>query len=87
MGLKDIPTENLGLSVRSTNALKAAGLKNIEQIIIQSVSAESFKNIPNLGEKSVNEIKAKINELDIDNIDNIKAQEDRKAKLIFDNIK
>ncbi len=87
MGLKEIPTENLGLSVRSTNSLKAAGLKNLEQIIIQSVSAESFKNIPNLGKKSVNEIKAKINELDIDNIDDIKAQEDRNAKLIFDNIK
>lgn len=50
--------ENLGLSVRSLNALKKAGLTSIEQI--RQMSVEDLRALKGLGEKSVKGILAKV---------------------------
>lgn len=52
---KLIPIENLGLSVRSSNALKASGIDFLHQIT--TISEKELKIMPNLGKKSINEIK------------------------------
>ncbi len=52
---KLIPIEDVGLSVRSTNALKAEGIDFLHQI--STISEKELKKMPNLGKKSVDEIK------------------------------
>ncbi len=56
-----IPIESLNLSVRSERALKAEGIKTVEELIDRSVS--SLKSIDNLGEKSITEIVEVIKEM------------------------
>lgn len=53
--------ENLNLSVRSENALKAAGISTVEELIDRPVS--SLQAIKNLGDKSKNEIIQSIQDL------------------------
>ena len=59
---KLIPIEDVGLSVRSSNALKAEGIDFLHQI--STISEKELKKMPNLGKKSVDEIKDLILTLD-----------------------
>lgn len=47
----DIPVEDIGLSVKSTNALRRKGLKTVNDVI-SFASNDSLKNIPNFGQGS-----------------------------------
>ena len=87
MNYKDISVDDLELSIRSLNALKNAGIINLEQIIEQTASSKGFSNIPNLGKKSINEIESKIKVLDLERVENIKDATEKKLNLKFDNIK
>ena len=49
----DVPIQELGMSVRSTNALMRTGLRMLSDVLLLSV--EKLKNIKNLGEKSFEE--------------------------------
>lgn len=55
-GMKGVTLEDLGLSTRSLNALKKAGIETVEQL--QKMTEEELKAVKGLGEKSVKEIKA-----------------------------
>ena len=87
MNLKNISTDQLDFSRRTTNALKSAGILNLEQIIERSFSPRGFLGIKNLGKKSINEIERVIKEIDIEKIQSIKIIEERKHLIVFDNIK
>ncbi|BBU47343.1 DNA-directed RNA polymerase subunit alpha [Mycoplasmopsis felis] len=56
----DLDVVNLGLSVRSLNALRKASIKKVSQLT--SMRKEDLENIKNLGKKSVDEIIKKIEE-------------------------
>ncbi|MGM0370555.1 MAG: DNA-directed RNA polymerase subunit alpha C-terminal domain-containing protein, partial [Bacillota bacterium] len=53
----------LDLSVRSSNCLKRAGLDTVEELV--NTTEEELMQIRNLGKKSLQEIKAKLAELDL----------------------
>ena len=48
------PIEDIGLSVRSINCLRGAGIKTVQQLL--ATSAEKLLSIRNLGQKSLTEI-------------------------------
>ncbi|MGL5205179.1 MAG: DNA-directed RNA polymerase subunit alpha C-terminal domain-containing protein, partial [Metamycoplasmataceae bacterium] len=55
--------DDLDLTVRSTNGLRRAKISKVSELI--SLSESELKNINSIGEKSVNEIVAKLEELKI----------------------
>ena len=59
----DTTIEELDLSVRSSNCLKRAGLDTVEELV--NTTEEDLMQIRNLGKKSLQEIKAKLAELDL----------------------
>jgi DNA-directed RNA polymerase subunit alpha len=59
----DSPIEELEFSVRSYNCLKKEGINTLEQLI--SRSEADLLNIRNFGAKSIDEIKGKLNELEL----------------------
>jgi len=59
----DMPVEELELSVRSFNCLKRAGINSVGELISKT-EAEMMK-VRNLGKKSLEEVKAKLAELDL----------------------
>ena len=59
----DTTIEELDLSVRSSNCLKRAGLDTVEELV--NTTEEELMQIRNLGKKSLQEIKAKLAELDL----------------------
>jgi len=59
----DMPVEELELSVRSFNCLKRAGINTVGELISKT-EAEMMK-VRNLGKKSLEEVKAKLAELDL----------------------
>ncbi|MDQ2816638.1 MAG: DNA-directed RNA polymerase subunit alpha [Candidatus Eremiobacteraeota bacterium] len=56
----DIPVDELDLSVRSYNCLKRAGITKISELLQKS--EDEIMNMRNLGKKSVDEIKEKLQE-------------------------
>lgn len=78
--------EILQLSVRSTNCLKQENVHHIEDLIV--LREIDLKHIPNMGEKSLNEIKVKLNEIGLNlgtdsyhNIDNKSAYVKEKSEI------
>ncbi|MDR3365011.1 MAG: DNA-directed RNA polymerase subunit alpha [Clostridiales Family XIII bacterium] len=59
--LEKMPIEELELSVRSFNCLKRANINTVEDLI--SKSEDDMMNVRNLGRKSLEEIKQKLEEL------------------------
>jgi len=59
----DMPVEELELSVRSFNCLKRAGIDSVGELVSRT-EAEMMK-VRNLGKKSLEEVKAKLSELDL----------------------
>jgi len=59
--LEKMPIEELELSVRSFNCLKRANINTVENLI--SKSEDDMMNVRNLGRKSLEEIKQKLEEL------------------------
>ncbi len=59
----DMPVEELELSVRSFNCLKRAGINYVGELVSKT-EAEMMK-VRNLGKKSLEEVKAKLAELDL----------------------
>ena len=59
----DMPVEELELSVRSFNCLKRAGINSVGELVSRT-EAEMMK-VRNLGKKSLEEVKAKLNDLDL----------------------
>ena len=55
--------EELELSVRSSNCLKRAGINNVGELIEKT--EDDLMNVRNLGKKSLQEIKDKLDELDL----------------------
>ena len=55
-GVLDAPLDILSLSVRSMNALAAAGVDTVRDLVVMS-ERDLFK-FPNLGRKSISEIEA-----------------------------
>ena len=53
--MTEVSIDELGMSVRSTNALHRAGIFNVEQLI--KLSDEDLYNISNMGAKSVTEVR------------------------------
>ena len=51
----------MNLTVRSTDTLKAAGLTNLRQLL--HYTENELLKTPNLGRKSLNEIKTKLSEM------------------------
>ena len=86
MNLKNISTNQLDFSRRTTNALKSAGILNLEQIIERRESPRGFLGIKNLGKKSRNEIEEVIKEINLEKFEDIKSFE-KKHPIVFDNIK
>lgn len=59
----DVPIENLGLSVRVFNALKRAGISKVGEVLeMLSRGEEAVMTIRNFGEKSLAELKEKLQE-------------------------
>ena len=56
----DLPVESLGLSVRSLNCLKRAGVRTVGDL--HQYSEEDVMKLKNFGQKSLDEIKDKLNE-------------------------
>lgn len=54
----DMPVENLGLSVRSLNCLKRAGVRTVGDL--QQYTEEDVMKLKNFGQKSLDEIKDKL---------------------------
>jgi len=61
--LEKMPIEELELSVRSFNCLKRANINTVENLI--NKSEEDMMNVRNLGRKSLEEIKQKLEELSL----------------------
>ena len=61
--LEKMPIEELELSVRSFNCLKRANINTVENLI--SKTEEDMMNVRNLGRKSLEEIKQKLDELSL----------------------
>ena len=57
----EMTIEELGLSVRSFNCLKRAGINTVEDLI--NKSEEEMMKVRNLGRKSLEEVMAKLNAL------------------------
>jgi DNA-directed RNA polymerase subunit alpha len=57
----DMPIEELDLSVRSYNCLKRAGINTVEELIRKT--EEDMMKVRNLGKKSLEEVKSKLDEL------------------------
>ena len=68
--LEKMPIEELELSVRSFNCLKRANINTVENLI--SKTEEDMMNVRNLGRKSLEEIKQKLDELGL----SLKASDD-----------
>ena len=62
--------EELDLSVRSYNCLKRAGINNVEDLT--NKTEEDMMKVRNLGRKSLEEVREKLHELEMD----FKAEED-----------
>lgn len=60
----EMTIEELGLSVRSFNCLKRAGINTVEDLI--SKSEEEMMKVRNLGKKSFDEVKEKLQSLGFD---------------------
>lgn len=60
MDINKISIDEIGLSVRSKNALHSAGIHSVAEMCVQT--EDSLTDIRNLGKKSINEILKKINE-------------------------
>ena len=58
-----MPIEDLDLSVRSYNCLKREGINNVNQLV--ALSESELMNIRNFGQKSVDEVKEKLEELNL----------------------
>ena len=54
----DVPYDKMGLSVRSSNAVRTAGLKTLSQIM--ELYPDGYSGLRNIGEKSVRELKAAV---------------------------
>ena len=54
MDINKISIDEIGLSVRSKNALHSAGIHSVAEMCVQT--EDSLTNIRNLGKKSINEI-------------------------------
>ncbi|MCF8009171.1 MAG: DNA-directed RNA polymerase subunit alpha, partial [Halanaerobiales bacterium] len=59
----DTTIEELELSVRSSNCLKRAGINDVGELVEKT--EDDLMNVRNLGKKSLQEIKDKLNELDL----------------------
>jgi DNA-directed RNA polymerase subunit alpha len=59
----DTTIEELELSVRSSNCLKRAGINTVGELI--NKSEEDLMKVRNLGKKSLEEIKGKLEELNL----------------------
>jgi DNA-directed RNA polymerase subunit alpha len=60
--------EDLDLSVRSYNCLKRANINTVEDLV--SKSEEDMMKVRNLGRKSLEEVKKKLQELDLSLVEN-----------------
>ncbi|MDR0222554.1 MAG: DNA-directed RNA polymerase subunit alpha [Oscillospiraceae bacterium] len=60
----EMTIEDLDLSVRSFNCLKRAGINNVDDLIAKS--PEDMMKVRNLGKKSFDEVRAKLNSLGFD---------------------
>jgi len=60
----DTTIEELELSVRSSNCLKRAGINTVEELVDKT--EDDLMKVRNLGKKSLQEIKDKLDELDLD---------------------
>jgi len=60
----DTTIEELELSVRSSNCLKRAGINTVEELVDKT--EDDLMRVRNLGKKSLQEIKDKLDELDLD---------------------
>jgi len=60
----DTTVEELELSVRSSNCLKRAGINTVEELVDKT--EDDLMKVRNLGKKSLQEIKDKLDELDLD---------------------
>ena len=60
----EMTVEELDLSVRSYNCLKRAGINTVDDLI--NKSPEDMMKVRNLGKKSFDEVKAKLNSLGFD---------------------
>ena len=60
MDIKELQIDKIGLSVRSTNALRRADVHTVGDML--SYTEESLSEIRNLGKKSIEEILKKIEE-------------------------
>ncbi|MBR2716332.1 MAG: hypothetical protein IKD79_01160 [Oscillospiraceae bacterium] len=60
MAVKEIPVDEIGLSIRSVNALRRAGVHTVGALL--QLTEEELFLIRNLGQKSVDEIREKIRE-------------------------
>ena len=67
--------EILGLSVRSTNALKRANVMTIGQLL--EYNSDSLMQIRNLGQNSVNEISKVVSELNSGNSEQFKLVDEK----------
>ncbi len=59
----DTPIEELELSVRSSNCLKRAGINTVGELVEKT--EDDLMKVRNLGKKSLQEIKGKLDELDL----------------------
>jgi DNA-directed RNA polymerase subunit alpha len=60
----DTTIEELELSVRSSNCLKRAGINTVEELVDKT--EDDLMKVRNLGKKSLQEIKDKLDELELD---------------------
>jgi len=60
----DTTIEELELSVRSSNCLKRAGINSVEELIDKT--EDDLMKVRNLGKKSLQEIKDKLDELELE---------------------
>ena len=68
--VREMTIEELDLSVRSYNCLKRAGINNVEDLT--NKTEEDMMKVRNLGRKSLEEVREKLHELEMD----FKAEED-----------
>lgn len=59
----EMPIEELDLSVRSYNCLKRANINSVQELVQRS--EEEMLKVRNLGKKSLNEVKAKLEDLNL----------------------
>ena len=68
--VREMTIEELDLSVRSYNCLKRAGINTVEDLT--NKTEEDMMKVRNLGRKSLEEVREKLHELEMD----FKAEED-----------